>query len=441
MPDDIPHLTLLKEARLYNNQIAAVFAPSAPFAPRSLGGSVRILRMVNNHVTTPLLNVIAAGCPLLEELALSHNRISLLHGPVCSLANLQRLLLHSNRITDIFPDVTGLISLQTLVLTENRLIRLPPELSGCSKLRVRHGPFVQSKSVTFCSGAVPGRQPVGISSGDGRETRAAGAFKCRHGVKNCNILSRFWSSCRRICTRLSMLHPTLRNCNTCVQKVVQSSNPLPPELVVGEGAGPNSGWFMRTCEEARASGYVALQHRALRRVPEVIALCDAATDVDLSDNAISSLPSLLHWHSLVTCTLANNVLVELPYELPLPPGKGVFQHLLQLNLSGNMLNSSVRHATWLWQLTALTYLDMSLNPLACDINLEGLVSLRHCCIRQALVTNCPACLPATLTHLDLSRNSLRELPGDANNGGGGLRAIECLQLRFKTWKYLLHSAS
>jgi Leucine-rich repeat (LRR) protein len=137
MPDDIPHLTLLKEARLYNNQIAAVFAPNAPPSLRSLGGSVRILRMVNNHVTTPLLNIIAAGCTLLEELALSHNRISVLRGPVCSLAHLQRLLLHSNRITDIFPDINGLSSLQTLVLTENRLSRLPPELGACTQLRVR----------------------------------------------------------------------------------------------------------------------------------------------------------------------------------------------------------------------------------------------------------------------------------------------------------------
>jgi hypothetical protein len=226
-----------------------------------------------------------------------------------------------------------------------------------------------------------------------------------------------------------MFHPELRNCNIYVQKVIQSSNPLPPELVVGEGKGPNSGWFMRSCEEARASGYVALRHRALRRVPEVIALCDAATDVDLSDNAISSLPSPLHWHSMVACTLANNVLAELPYELPLGPGKGAFQHLLQLNLSGNMLNSSVRHATWLWQLTALTHLDMSLNPLACDVDLEGLISLQHLCIRQALMTNCPAGLPSTLTHLDLSRNSLRELPGDATNEGG--EASECMRLRFR----------
>ena len=198
-----------------------------------------------------------------------------------------------------------------------------------------------------------------------------------------------------------------------VQQVVHSNNPLPPELVVGEGAGPNSAWFMRSCEEARSSGVVALRHRALRRVPEVIALCEAATDVDLSDNAISSVPSLLHWHALVACTFANNVLVELPVELPLLPGTGAFNHLLQLNLSGNMLNSSVRHVTWLWQLTSLTHLDISLNPLACDINLQGLKSLQLLCARQALLTNCPACLPSTLTHLDLSRNALRELPGDA----------------------------
>lgn len=180
---------------------------------------------------------------------------------------------------------------------------------------------------------------------------------------------------------------------------------------MGEGPGPNSGWFMRSCEEARASGYVALRHRALRSVPEVIALCDAATDVDLSDNAISTLPCQLHWHALVACTLANNVLEELPVELPLPLGTGTFDHLLQLNLSGNLLSSSVRHVTWLWQLSALTHLDMSLNPLACDIALEGLKSLQHCCMRQVLATNCPANPPLSLTHLDLSRNALRQLPG------------------------------
>ena len=136
MPDDIPHLTLLKEARLYNNQIAAVFATGAPPAMHSFGGSVRILRMINNLVTTPLLNIIARGCPMLEEIALSHNRISHLQGPVCSLVRLQRLLLHSNRVTDIFPDICGLTALESLIITENRLIRLPPELSKCSKLRV-----------------------------------------------------------------------------------------------------------------------------------------------------------------------------------------------------------------------------------------------------------------------------------------------------------------
>lgn len=197
-----------------------------------------------------------------------------------------------------------------------------------------------------------------------------------------------------------------------LQQVVHSNNPLPPELVVGEGAGPNSAWFMQVCEEARTSGVVALRHRALRRVPEVIALCEAATDVDLSDNVISSLPPLLHWHVLVACTFANNVLVELPVELPLSLGTGAFNHLRQLNLSGNMLNSSVHHVTWLWQLTSLTHLDISLNPLACDINLQGLKSLQLLRARQALLTNCPACLPSTLTHLDLSRNALRELPGD-----------------------------
>ena len=154
MPDDIPHLTLLKEARLYNNQIAAVFATGMPVPPaiqiaavfatgvpvppamHSVGGSVRILRMINNHVTTPLLNIIASGCPVLEEIALSHNRISHLQGPVCSLVRLRRLLLHSNRVTDIFPDICGLTALESLIITENRLIRLPPELSKCSKLRV-----------------------------------------------------------------------------------------------------------------------------------------------------------------------------------------------------------------------------------------------------------------------------------------------------------------
>ena len=183
---------------------------------------------------------------------------------------------------------------------------------------------------------------------------------------------------------------------------------------MGEGAGPNSGWFMLSCEEARASGYVGLRHRALRRVPEVVALCDAATDVDLSDNAISTLPSLLHWNALVSCTLANNVFMQLPVELPLRPGTGVFPHLLQLDLSGNMLDSSVRHVTWLWQLTALTHLDISLNPVGCDLNLQGLQSLQRCSLRQTLLTNCPLNLPVTLTHLDLSRNALRELPGDEN---------------------------
>ena len=155
-----------------------------------------------------------------------------------------------------------------------------------------------------------------------------------------------------------------------------------------------------------------LRHRALRRVPEVIALCDAVTDVDLSDNAISSVPALLHWHALVACTLSNNVLVELPAELPLPLGHGSFDQLRHLNLSGNMLNSSVRHVTWLWRLTSLAHLDISLNPLSCDVNLECLKSLQHCCIRQTLITNCPAGLPFTLTHLDLSHNQLRELPGN-----------------------------
>jgi hypothetical protein len=197
---------------------------------------------------------------------------------------------------------------------------------------------------------------------------------------------------------------------------VQSSNPLPPELVVGDGAGRNSAWFMAACEEARANGCVALRHRALRCVPEVIALCEAATDVDFSDNAIPSLPDILHWRAMVTCTFANNVLMELPVELPLPPGSGSFDQLLQLNLSGNMLHSSVRHVTWLWGLTALTQLDVSLNPLSCDIDLKGLKSLQHCCFRQALMTNCPSNLPLTLVHLDLSRNSLRELPGELPSG-------------------------
>jgi Leucine-rich repeat (LRR) protein len=134
MPDNIPHLTLLKEARLYNNQISSVFH-AAPAAP-CIGGNLRVLRLINNHVTAPLLNIIAAGCPLIEELALSHNRISLLQGTVCSLAKLQRLLLHSNRISDIGPEVNGLTSLDTLILTENRLIRLPPQLCCCQKLQV-----------------------------------------------------------------------------------------------------------------------------------------------------------------------------------------------------------------------------------------------------------------------------------------------------------------
>ena len=197
-----------------------------------------------------------------------------------------------------------------------------------------------------------------------------------------------------------------------LQQVVRSSNPLPPELVVGEGDGPNSAWFMRACEEARASGYVALRHRALHRVPEVVALCDAATDVDLSDNSIASLPELLHWHAMVACTLANNVLVELPLQLPLPGGTGAFDALLHLNISGNMLNSSIGHVTWLWQLTSLTHLDVSLNPLSCNLNFQGMRSLRHCCMQQTLMTSCPLCLPPTLTHLDLSRNALRELPGE-----------------------------
>ena len=140
MPDDIPLLTLLKEARLYNNQIASVFSSSFAVAPHSVG-SVRILRMINNHVTTPLLNTIATGCPLIEELALSHNRISHLQGAVCALGKLQRLLLHSNRISDISPEICGMTSLETLVITENRLSRLPPELSQCSKLHVRHAPL------------------------------------------------------------------------------------------------------------------------------------------------------------------------------------------------------------------------------------------------------------------------------------------------------------
>jgi hypothetical protein len=136
LPDDIPSLTRLREARLYNNQISAVF-PRINLNPSpSVFGSVLVLRMINNHVTSPLLNTIASGCPLLEELALSHNRISLLHGAICSLARLQRMLLHSNRISLISPDVTGLTSLHTLVLTENRLLHLPPELSACTALRV-----------------------------------------------------------------------------------------------------------------------------------------------------------------------------------------------------------------------------------------------------------------------------------------------------------------
>lgn len=207
-----------------------------------------------------------------------------------------------------------------------------------------------------------------------------------------------------------------------VAQAVQSSNPLPPELVVGEGPGPNSRWFQQSCDEARATGYVALQHRALRSVPEVIAHCDAATDVDLSDNAISSLPLRLHWHALVACNLSGNVLETLPVELPLPPGTGAFDHLRQLNLSGNMLNSSVYSATWLWQVTALTHLDMSLNPLACDLTFEGLKSLQHCCMRQMLLTNCPSHLPLALTHLDLSRNALRELPGERIQGLCGNRS-------------------
>ena len=116
LPDDIPCLTLLREARLYNNQIAAVFSRPFPAAP-TVFGSVRVLRMVNNHVTSPLLNTIASGCPLIEELALSHNRISLLHAAVCSLSKLQRLLLHSNRICHIAAEVLNLSSLHTLILT------------------------------------------------------------------------------------------------------------------------------------------------------------------------------------------------------------------------------------------------------------------------------------------------------------------------------------
>jgi Leucine-rich repeat (LRR) protein len=135
MPDDIALLSLLKEARLYNNQIAAVFTSSFTIASHSVG-SVRILRMINNHVTTPLLDTIATGCPLIEELALSHNRVSELKGAVCSLGKLQRLLLHSNRISDISPEIRNMSSLETLVITENRLSRLPPELSQCSKLHV-----------------------------------------------------------------------------------------------------------------------------------------------------------------------------------------------------------------------------------------------------------------------------------------------------------------
>jgi Leucine-rich repeat (LRR) protein len=141
MPDDIAYLSLLKEARLYNNQIAAVFtcsftiASKPVFASHSVG-SVRVLRMINNHVTTPLLNTIATGCPLIEELALSHNRVSQLQGTVCALGKLQRLLLHSNRISDISPEIRNMTSLETLVITENRLSRLPPELSQCSKLHV-----------------------------------------------------------------------------------------------------------------------------------------------------------------------------------------------------------------------------------------------------------------------------------------------------------------
>jgi Leucine-rich repeat (LRR) protein len=174
MPDDIPRLTLLKEARLYNNQISAVF-PAAIAAAGSVVGNVRVLRLINNHVTTPLLNIIAAACPLIEELALSHNRISVLQGAVCALAKLQRLLLHGNRICDIAPEVSALTSLETLILTENRLVRLPPQLGACCKLQVRQELPNTAETVTTRAGAVARGQPLGVSSGFGRAARAAGA--------------------------------------------------------------------------------------------------------------------------------------------------------------------------------------------------------------------------------------------------------------------------
>lgn len=150
MPDDISHLKLLKEARLYNNQIAAVFKSSSLIAQSSSGGNIRILRMINNHVTTPLLSVIATGCPNLEDLALSHNRISSLDGPVCSLSRLQRLLLHCNRISHISGDISGASSLETLILTENRLCFLPPQLALCSKLRVRRNLCINRFCLISC---------------------------------------------------------------------------------------------------------------------------------------------------------------------------------------------------------------------------------------------------------------------------------------------------
>ena len=197
MPDDIPHLKLLREARLYNNQIAAVFPRAVDASARSVGGNVRVLRLINNHVTTPLLDIIASGCPLVEELALSHNRISVLQGAACSLSRLQRLLLHSNRISEIGAEVCGLSSIETLILTENRLSRLPPHLSACSKLQVRQNLLPKLKIVTVCAGAVPRGQPPAIPSSTRRPARAAGGRRSLAALKNCNTLRRFLSSLLR----------------------------------------------------------------------------------------------------------------------------------------------------------------------------------------------------------------------------------------------------